>query len=250
MLELLTDPHAWAALVTLTVLEIVLGIDNIIFISILVGRVPEKRRKLARQIGLGLALVFRIALLMALTWVMGLTQPLFDLFGRDVSWRDLILIGGGFFLIAKGVHEIHSEVEGTYEEEHDISVGTASLGWVIAQLIVIDLVFSLDSIITAIGMAEHIEIMVAAVVIAIGVMYVASGPVSDFVNRHPTTKMLALAFLLLIGVALVADGFEFHIPRGYIYSAMAFAAAVEAFNIMALRNRRRRPRTGRKIQQE
>lgn len=249
MLELLTDPHSWAALVTLTVLEIVLGIDNIIFISILVGRVPENRRRLARQIGLGLALVFRIALLMGLTWVMSLTQPLFELFDRGVSWRDLILIGGGFFLIAKGVHEIHSEVEGTYEE-HETSVAVASLGWVIAQLIVIDLVFSLDSIITAIGMAEHIEIMVAAVMIAIGVMYVASGPVSDFVNRHPTTKMLALAFLLLIGVALVADGFEFHIPRGYIYSAMAFAAAVEAFNIIALRNKRRRPRTGQKIEQK
>lgn len=249
MLALLTDPHSWAALVTLTVLEIVLGIDNIIFISILVGRLPENRRKLARQIGLGLALIFRIALLMALTWVMGLTQPLFEVFDRSVSWRDLILIGGGFFLIAKGVHEIHSEVEGNYEE-HAPSLAASSFSWVIVQLIAIDLVFSLDSIITAIGMAEHIEIMVAAVVIAIGVMYIASGPVSDFVNRHPTTKMLALAFLLLIGVALVADGFEFHIPRGYIYSAMAFAAAVEAFNIMALRNKRRRPRTGQKSGQK
>lgn len=243
MLELLTDPHAWAALVTLTVLEIVLGIDNIIFISILVGRLPENRRKLARQIGLGLALIFRIALLMTLTWVMGLTQPLFEALGRDVSWRDLILIGGGMFLIAKGVHEIHSEVEGKYEADGP-AAATASFGWAIAQLIVIDLVFSLDSIITAIGMAEDIEVMVVAVVLAMIVMYVASGPVSDFVNRHPTTKMLALAFLLLIGVALVADGFEFHIPRGYIYSAMAFAAAVEAFNIIALRNKRRRPRTG------
>jgi predicted tellurium resistance membrane protein TerC len=242
MLELLTDPHAWAALVTLTVLEIVLGIDNIIFISILIGRVPENRRKLARQIGLGLALIFRIALLMALTWVIGLTQPLFEILGREVSWRDLILVGGGLFLIAKGVHEIHAEMEGHDEEEDAPSVAAASFGWVIVQLIAIDLVFSLDSIITAIGMAEHIEIMVAAVVIAIAVMYVASGPVSDFVNRHPTTKMLALAFLLLIGVALVADGFEFHIPRGYIYSAMAFAAAVETFNIIAMRKKRRRPR--------
>jgi predicted tellurium resistance membrane protein TerC len=243
MLELLSDPHAWAALVTLTVLEIVLGIDNIIFISILVGRLPEHRKKLARQIGLSLALVFRIALLMALTWVMGLTQPVFEVLGREVSWRDMILIGGGLFLIAKGVHEIHSEVEGKFEEQEN-SVAAASFGWAIVQLIVIDLVFSLDSIITAIGMAEHIEVMVAAVVIAMIVMYAASGPVSDFVNRHPTTKMLALAFLLLIGVALVADGFEVHIPRGYIYFAMAFAAAVEAFNIMALRNKRRRPRTG------
>jgi predicted tellurium resistance membrane protein TerC len=243
MLELLTDPNAWAALVTLTVLEVVLGIDNIIFISILVGRLPENRKKLARQIGLGLALIFRIALLMTLTWVMGLTQPLFEVLGRDVSWRDLILIGGGLFLLAKGVHEIHSEVEGNYEA-HEPSVAAASFTWAIVQLIVIDLVFSLDSIITAIGMAEHIEIMVTAVVIAMAVMYFASGPVSEFINRHPTTKMLALAFLLLIGVALVADGFEVHIPRGYIYFAMAFAAGVEAFNIMALRNKRRRPRTG------
>jgi predicted tellurium resistance membrane protein TerC len=243
MLALLSDPHSWAALVTLTVLEVVLGIDNIIFISILVGRLPEERKKLARQIGLGLALIFRIALLMTLTWVMGLTQPLFEILERDVSWRDLILVGGGLFLIAKGVHEIHSEVEGKYEA-HEPSVAAASFTWAIVQLIVIDLVFSLDSIITAIGMAEHIEIMVAAVVIAMAVMYFASGPVSDFINRHPTTKMLALAFLLLIGVALVADGFEVHIPRGYIYFAMAFAAGVEAFNIMALRNKRRRPRTG------
>lgn len=243
MIELLTDPHAWAALVTLTILEIVLGIDNIIFISILVGRLPENRKKLARQIGLSLALIFRIALLMTLTWVMGLTQPIFEVLGREVSWRDLILVGGGLFLIAKGVHEIHAEVEGRFEG-HPQSVAAASFGFAIVQLILIDLVFSLDSIITAIGMAEHIEVMVAAVVIAVGVMYVASGPVSDFVSRHPTTKMLALAFLLLIGVALVADGFEFHIPRGYIYFAMAFAAAVEAFNIMALR--KRRPRTGQK----
>ncbi len=246
MLELLTDPHVWAALVTLTVLEIVLGIDNIIFISILVGRLPEEKKKLARQIGLSLALIFRIALLMMLTWIMGLTSPIFDVFGNAVSWRDLILIGGGLFLIAKGVHEIHAEVEGKYEDgEHVPSVVVASFGWTIVQLIVIDLVFSLDSIITAIGMAEHIEVMVAAVVIAMGVMYVASGPVSGFVNRHPTTKMLALAFLLLIGVALVADGFQFHIPRGYIYFAMAFAAAVEAFNIVALRKRRRAPPAGR-----
>lgn len=241
MLELLTDPHAWAALITLTVLEIVLGIDNIIFISILVGRLPENRKKLARQIGLSLALLFRIALLMTLTWVMGLTAPILEVFGRDVSWRDLILVGGGLFLLAKGVHEIHAEVEGQ-DEEHQPSVAAASFGFAIVQLIVIDLVFSLDSIITAIGMAEDIEVMVAAVVIAIGVMYVASGPVSDFVNRHPTTKMLALAFLLLIGVALVADGFEVHIPRGYIYFAMAFAAAVESFNIMALRKKRNRRR--------
>ncbi|NWG24600.1 MAG: TerC family protein [Pseudorhodoplanes sp.] len=241
MLELLTDPHAWAALVTLTVLEIVLGIDNLVFISVLVSRCDPRQAKLARQIGLSLAFVFRVMLLLGLTWVMGLTQPLFELFGLGFSWRDLILIGGGMFLIWKGTHEIHSEVEGSYEEER--GPAPQSFFFVVAQLIAVDLVFSLDSIITAIGMAEHIEVMIAAVVIAMLVMYVASGPVADFIARHPTTKMLALSFLLLIGVALVADGLDFHIPRGYIYSAMAFAAAVEVFNVLALRNRRRRPRT-------
>ena len=244
MLELLFDPHAWAAFLTLTVLEIVLGIDNIVFISVLIARLPEKQKKRARQIGLALAFVFRIILLFALTWVMGLTAPLIEIFGREISWRDIILIGGGMFLIAKATHEIHSEVEAEYEEMPP-STARHAFTWVIAQLILIDLVFSLDSIITAIGMAEDIEIMVAAVVVAMIVMYVASGPVSKFIARHPTTKMLALAFLLLIGLALFADGFEFHIPRGYIYSAMAFAGAVEAFNILALRNRRRRPKTGR-----
>ena len=243
MLELLYDPHAWAAFLTLTVLEIVLGIDNIVFISVLIARLPEKKAKTARQVGLALAFVFRIALLFTLTWVMQLTAPLVEIFGRGISWRDIILIGGGMFLIAKATHEIHSEVEAEYQEMAP-SVSRHAFTFVIAQLILIDLVFSLDSIITAIGMAEDIEIMVAAVVVAMIVMYVASGPVAEFIGRHPTTKMLALAFLLLIGLALVADGFEFHIPRGYIYSAMAFAGAVEAFNILALRNRRRRPKTG------
>ena len=241
MIELLTDPHAWAALVTLTVLEVVLGIDNLVFIAVLVSRCDPKQAKRARQIGLSLAFVFRVLLLAGLTWVMGLTASLFSLFGHDFSWRDLILIGGGAFLIWKGTHEIHSEVEGQFEEQ--AARASDSFAWVVAQLIAVDLVFSLDSIITAIGMAEQIEVMVAAVVIAMIVMYVASGPVSAFISRHPTTKMLALSFLLLIGVALVADGLDFHIPRGYIYSAMAFAAAVEAFNVLALRNRRKRPRT-------
>lgn len=241
MIELLTDPHAWAALVTLTVLEVVLGIDNLVFIAVLVSRCDPKQAKRARQIGLSLAFVFRVLLLAGLTWVMGLTASLFSLFGHDFSWRDLILIGGGAFLIWKGTHEIHSEVEGQFEEQ--AARTSDSFAWVVAQLIAVDLVFSLDSIITAIGMAEQIEVMVAAVVIAMIVMYVASGPVSAFIARHPTTKMLALSFLLLIGVALVADGLDFHIPRGYIYSAMAFAAAVEAFNVLALRNRRKRPRT-------
>jgi predicted tellurium resistance membrane protein TerC len=239
MLELLTDPHAWAALVTLTVLEIVLGIDNLVFISVLVGRLEKKAAQRARQIGLSLAFVFRVVLLAGLTWIMRLTEPVFELFDYDFSWRDIILIGGGLFLIAKAVHEIHGEVEARHEGKAP-SAAPKVFYLVIMQLIIIDLVFSLDSIITAIGMAEQIEIMVAAVVIAMIVMYAASGPVTEFIKRHPTTKMLALSFLLLIGIALVADGFEVHIPRGYIYFAMAFAAAVEVFNVVAGRNRKRK----------
>jgi predicted tellurium resistance membrane protein TerC len=243
MLELLLDPNAWAALITLTVLEIVLGIDNLVFISVLVGRLEEKAARRARQIGLSLALVFRIVFLAGLTWIMQLREPIFELFDYEFSWRDVILIGGGLFLIAKGVHEIHSEVEARHEGKPP-STAPDAFFWAIMQLIVIDLVFSLDSIITAIGMAEQIEIMVAAIVIAMIVMYAASGPVTGFIKRHPTTKMLALAFLLLIGIALVADGFEVHIPRGYIYFAMAFAASVEVFNVIASRNRRKRRSAG------
>ncbi len=241
MLELLTDPNAWAALVTLTVLEIVLGIDNLVFISVLTSRLPEQQARRARQMGLSLALVFRLIMLAGLTWLMGLTAPLVTLLGMEISWRDVILIGGGLFLIGKATHEIHREVEAAHEEA-PTGADTARDGfaWVIAQLVAVDLVFSLDSIITAIGMAEDLEVMVAAVIIAMGVMYLAANPVGEFIAEHPTTKMLALAFLVLIGVALVADGFEFHIPRGYIYFAMAFAGAVEAFNVIAGRNRRRR----------
>ena len=240
MIDLLTDPNVWAALVTLTVLEIVLGIDNVIFISVLVSRLPADKARHARQVGLALALIFRLLLLGTLTWLMGMTAPIVHIFGMGISWRDVILIGGGLFLIAKATHEIHAEIEAEdATEEITVSPRSAFL-WIVAQLILIDLVFSLDSIITAIGMAQDIEVMVAAVVIAIGVMYVASGPLSRFVAEHPTTKMLALAFLVLIGVALVADGFEFHIPRGYIYSSMAFAAAVEFINVWARRNRRKR----------
>jgi predicted tellurium resistance membrane protein TerC len=239
MIELLLDPHAWAALVTLSVLEIVLGIDNLVFISVLTSRLPEQQARRARAVGLSLAFVFRVIMLAGLTWLMGLTAPLFFLFGTPVSWRDIILIGGGAFLIAKATHEIHREVE-IQADEHEASK-TGNVFWlVIAQLVAIDLVFSLDSIITAIGMARDIEVMVAAIVIAMIVMYVAANPVGDFIAAHPTTKMLALAFLMLIGVALVADGFEFHIPRGYIYSAMGFACAVEFFNVLARRNRARR----------
>jgi predicted tellurium resistance membrane protein TerC len=238
MFELLSDPHAWAALATLTVLEIVLGIDNVVFISILVSRCPPDQALRARQIGLSLAFIFRIAMLFGLTWLMKLAYPLFSIFGIGISWRDIILIGGGMFLIAKATHEIHAEVEHR-ETDGGRNVAVQSFTLVIAQLVAVDLVFSLDSIITAIGMAKDIEIMIGAVVIAMVVMYVASGPVSAFIAKHPTTKMLALAFLVLIGVALVAEGFDFHFPRGYIYFSMAFAAAVEAFNVMASRNRRR-----------
>ncbi len=240
MIELLTDPNAWAALVTLTVLEIVLGIDNVVFISVLVSRLDEEKAKRARQLGLALAFVFRIIMLFGLTWLMGLTEPVVEILDLELSWRDLILIGGGAFLIAKATHEIHAEVEARDgDQQASTASPRAALLLVVAQLIVVDLVFSLNSIITAIGMAQDIEIMIAAIVIAMLVMYVASGPVAGFIAEYPTTKMLALAFLVLIGMALVADGFEFHIPRGYIYFSMAFAGAVEFFNVMARRNRRR-----------
>jgi predicted tellurium resistance membrane protein TerC len=239
ILSLLTDPNAWAALLTLTVLEIVLGIDNLVFISVLTSRLDPDRARRARQVGLSLAFLFRVIMLFGLTWLMALTAPLFSIFHMGISWRDIILIGGGLFLIAKATHEIHAEVEAREGEAETSSAAQAFAG-IIVQLVAVDLVFSLDSIITAIGMAEDLEVMIAAVVIAMIVMYAAAGPVGAFIAEHPTTKMLALAFLVLIGVALLADGFEFHIPRGYIYFAMAFAGAVEAFNVMARRNRRRR----------
>jgi predicted tellurium resistance membrane protein TerC len=238
MIELLTSPEAWAALLTLTALEIVLGIDNVIFLSVIVSRIPPVQAKRARQIGLALALVFRILLLSLLVWLIGLTQDVVTLSGVGFSWRDIILVGGGLFLIGKATHEIHGEVEAR-DGENDDAPHPSAFFWVIIQIIIIDMVFSLDSIITAIGMAQDLEIMIAAVVIACVIMYVSSGPVARFVAEHPTTKMLALAFLVLIGVALVADGFKFHIPRGYIYFAIAFSAAVEAFNVLARRNHKK-----------
>jgi predicted tellurium resistance membrane protein TerC len=241
MMQLLTSAEAWAALLTLTALEIVLGIDNVIFLSVIVARIPEPQASQARRIGLSLALVFRILLLTFLVWLIGLTRDIFVISGMGFSWRDLILIVGGLFLIAKATHEIHAEVEAESEEGGQAS-GLNAFFWVIVQIVVIDVVFSLDSIITAIGMASELAIMIAAVVIACLVMYASSGPVARFVAEHPTTKMLALAFLVLIGVALVADGFEFHIPRGYIYFAIAFSAAVEFFNVLAKRNRRKASR--------
>jgi predicted tellurium resistance membrane protein TerC len=240
MIELLFSAEAWAALLTLTALEIVLGIDNVIFLSVIVSRIPEAQARRARQIGLALALLFRILLLSLLVWLIGLTQAVLTLKGMAFSWRDIILISGGLFLIAKATHEIHGEVEAS-EEAGDRASGRSAFFWVIVQIIIIDMVFSLDSIITAIGMAQDLAIMIAAVVIACLVMYLSSGPVAKFVVEHPTTKMLALAFLVLIGVALVADGFKFHIPRGYIYFAIAFSAAVEFFNVLAKRNRKRVP---------
>ena len=243
MLDLVADPNAWIALVTLSALEIVLGIDNVVFISVLVARLDPAHQRRARQIGLSLALAFRIALLFALTRLAALTAPIVTIMGNGISWRDIILIGGGMFLIAKATHEIHSEVEARESAIDATAATTEVFVWIVLQLVVIDLVFSLDSILTAIGMAEDLEVMIAAVVIAMVVMYAAANPVGAFIAAHPTTKMLALAFLVLIGVALVADGFEFHIPRGYIYFAMAFAAGVEAFNVMAKRNRQRRQRS-------
>jgi predicted tellurium resistance membrane protein TerC len=239
MLHLLTDANAWAALLTLTALEIVLGIDNLVFIAILTSPLDQRRSRRARAIGLSLAFVFRVVLLASLSWIMGLTQPVIDIAAVSLSWRDIILIAGGLFLIGKATREIHGEVEG--EDGADgPTARRKSLLAVIAQLTVIDLVFSVDSIVTAVGLADDLEVMIAAVVIAMIVMFVAAAPVGAFIEEHPTTKMLALAFLLMIGLALLADGFQFHIPRGYIYSAMAFAAGVELLNVIARRKRRKR----------
>jgi predicted tellurium resistance membrane protein TerC len=239
LFDLLTDPHAWASFVTLSALEIVLGIDNVVFISLLVSRMAPEQRLTARRVGLSLALVFRVIMLGGIAYVIHLTTPIFSVAGCDFSWRDLILIAGGLFLLVKGTREIHEDIEGGGPEEAAPNRVASSMVFAIVQIAVIDLVFSIDSIITAVGMADHVEVMIAAVAVAILVMYFASEPVAAFIERHPTTKMLALSFLLLIGAALVADGMHFHIPRGYIYFAMAFAAAVEVVNVMALRRPQR-----------
>jgi predicted tellurium resistance membrane protein TerC len=228
-MEWMFDPHAWLALATLTALEIVLGVDNIIFISILCGRLPEHQRARARNIGLVLAMLTRLALLFSLTWIMTLTAPLFSVLGKEVSGRDLILIGGGLFLMWKSVHEIHNSLEG--EEGGQVAAAAATFGSVIAQIAIVDIVFSLDSVITAVGMVDEIAVMVIAILLSVGVMLFAAGPIGAFVDRHPTIKMLALSFLLLVGVALVGEGWDLHIPKGYIYFAMAFSVAVEMLNI-------------------
>ncbi len=230
-MDWITDPQAWIALGTLTALEIVLGIDNIIFISILSGRLPEHQQARARTIGLGLALFGRVVLLLSIAWIMRLTAPLFEVLNAEISGRDLILLLGGLFLLAKATHEIHSKLEGAEHGEQGSAAGTATFGSVIFQILLLDIVFSLDSVITAVGMADHIPVMIAAVVIAILVMMASANAVSTFIEKHPTIKMLALSFLLMVGVALVAEGLEFHIPRGYIYFAMAFSVFVEMLNL-------------------
>ena len=227
---MLTDPQVWLAFATLTALEIVLGIDNIIFISILVGRLPKPQQARGRTIGLALAMVTRILLLLSITWVMGLSAELFSIAGRGISGRDLILFGGGLFLLAKSTLEIHNGLEGE-SEQREVGAVRASFGSIIAQIAIIDIVFSLDSVITAVGMADDVEVMIAAVVVAVLVMMFLAGPIGNFVDRHPTIKMLALAFLILIGVALIGEGLGFHIPKGYIYFAMAFSVAVEMLNM-------------------
>ena len=237
-MDWLSDPQTWASLLTLTVLEIVLGIDNLIFLSILAGRLPPERQPLARRTGLVLALGLRLGLLAAIAWIMRLTEPLFTIARWAFSWRDLILIGGGLFLVYKGTGEIHERIEGGGEHE-GARTAHASLIGTIAQIAVLDIVFSLDSVITAVGMANQLPVMMAAVVIAVGVMMLAAAPVSGFVNRHPTVKMLALSFLLLIGMTLIADGFGAHVPKGYIYAAIGFSMLVELLNQLAGRNRRR-----------
>jgi predicted tellurium resistance membrane protein TerC len=231
MFEWITSSEAWIALATLTALEIVLGIDNIIFISILVGRLPQKQREFARRLGIGLAMVTRLALLFSIAWVMGLKDPWFSIFSNEISGRDIILIGGGLFLLAKSTHEIHNNLEGATGSENGASVAAATIGPILVQIAVLDIVFSLDSVITAVGLVDHVSIMAIAIIMAVGIMLVAAKPIGDFVDNHPTIKILALAFLILVGVTLMVEGFDVHVPKGYIYFAMAFSVAVEMLNI-------------------
>lgn len=235
---LLSDPAAWAALVTLIVMEVVLGIDNLIFISILSNKLPEHQRSKVRRIGIGLALVMRLALLSIIAWLVGLVQPVFTVMGNDFSWKDLILIAGGLFLVSKATKEIHHTVDPTPSEavldKKDVMITNA--GAAIFQIILLDIVFSIDSILTAVGMTEHLPIMVIAVLVAVTVMLLAADPLANFINKNPSVVMLALGFLLMIGMVLIADGFGYHVPKGYIYAAMAFSAGVEALNMLGRRS--------------
>ncbi len=228
-MEILSDPQVWLAFFTLTALEIVLGIDNIIFISILVARLPKEQQPRGRTIGLALAMLTRIALLLSITWVMSLSADLFTVLNQGISGRDLVLIGGGLFLLAKSTMEIHGSLEGD-EHEHKARGGNRFVS-IVTQIAIIDIVFSLDSVITAVGMADHVEVMIAAVIVAVLVMMFLAGPIGNFVDRHPTIKILALAFLIMIGTALIGEGVGFHIPKGYVYFAMAFSVAVEMLNL-------------------
>ena len=229
MMQLLTDPQAWIAFATLTALELVLGIDNIIFISILVDKLPVAQRELARRLGLFMAMFMRVGLLMVLAWIVGLVEPLFSVMGKGISGRDLILILGGLFLIWKSTGEIHHSLEG--EEEQATNPVAAGFAAIIVQIMVIDLVFSLDSIITAVGMVDDVKVMIAAVIVSVALMMLFAGPIGRFVSNHPTIKMLALSFLVVVGVVLVAEGFGHHVPKGYVYFGMAFSLAVEMLNI-------------------
>ncbi len=240
MIDLLYSPAVWASLITLTFMEIVLGIDNIVFISVIVGRLPADIADRARKLGMVLALGFRILLLIIISWIIGLKQDVFTLFGQGFSWRDIILICGGLFLLFKSTSEIHEEIEGETEEQEARRKSKAPFASIVVQIILIDIVFSVDSIVTAVGMAEHVEVMIAAVIIAVSIMFWASGSVARFIREHPTTKVLALSFLLLIGISLLADGLGFHIPRGYIYFAMAFSTMVEIFNVTMGRKKQAR----------
>jgi predicted tellurium resistance membrane protein TerC len=238
-LDWLADPQVWIGLVTLTVLEIVLGIDNIVFISILAGKLPAEQQDRARKMGLGLAMVTRILLLLSLAWMVRLTTPLISVLGHQISGRDLILLTGGLFLLGKSTHEIHQRLEG--EEGHASARVAPSFASVLVQIALLDIVFSLDSVITAVGMVKQIGVMIAAVMIAVGIMLLASGGISRFVDRHPTVKMLALSFLLLIGFTLIIEGLEYHIPKGYVYFAMAFSVFVETLNLRATKKKRVEP---------
>ena len=237
MLEILSQSETWISLLTLTMMEIVLGIDNVIFISIVTSRLPEEQQARARFIGLVLALVIRVLLLFAISWIIGLVYPVITLWGNEISWRDIILLAGGLFLITKSTTEIHHKIEG--EKESSIKKKSPGFWNTVSQVLLLDVVFSFDSIITAVGLADHVEIMIAAVIISMIIMIMAAGTISDFINRHPTMKMLALSFLLMIGLLLVAEAFDVHVPKGYVYFAMTFSIIVEALNMRVRKHQKK-----------